>query len=336
MKHVYIIAEAGVNHNGDINIACDLVAAAAEAGVDAVKFQTFKAEKLTTKSMTQAEYQRRNMGTETMSQYEMLKRLELSEEDHFLLRDLCRECGLDFLSTAFDLDSLAFLSGLSMPYLKVPSGEIVNIPYLRRVASYNQQTIVSTGMATLGEIETALSVMEDSGLLRSKVTVLHCTSDYPAAIGDVNLRAMLSIGEAFNVAVGYSDHTTGIEVPIAAVALGAAIIEKHFTMNRNLPGPDHKASLEVPELKAMVQSIRNIESAMGDGIKRPSGGELKNRDIARKKIVAMRTIRRGEIFNEANLTVKRSDSGLSASMWDYVIGKPAPKDIREDEGILFF
>ena len=329
---VIIIAEAGVNHNGDIDMAKRLIDVAAEAGADYVKFQTFSAERLTTRDAAKAEYQKRNDG-EADSQYDMLKRLELSEAMHHELIEHCTSRKISFFSTGFDIESLDFLNGLGLPLFKIPSGEITNLPYLRHIGSLGKPLILSTGMATLDEIGAALDVLEQAGTSRDAITVLHCTTDYPAAMSDVNLRAMLAIKEKFGVKVGYSDHTQGIEVAIGATALGAQLIEKHFTLDRTLPGPDHKASLEPSELKAMVAAIRNIETALGDGNKRPTDSELKNVAIARKSLVAVRPIKEGEIFTAENLGVKRPGNGISPMQLDYMMGKRASRDYVIDEVI---
>ncbi len=325
-----IIAEAGVNHNGDINLAKKLIDAAAAAGADLVKFQTFKADLLVTQTVDQASYQAVNTGV-AETQYQMLKRLELSESQHLELVRHCEKRGIGFFSTAFDMDSLAFLASLGQKIFKIPSGEITNYPYLVCVGRLGGEVIMSTGMATLPEIEAAIDVLEDAGTPRSSVTVLHCTTAYPTPMQEVNLKAMTSIGSLFGVEVGYSDHTAGIEVSIAAVALGATIVEKHFTLDRNLPGPDHKASLEPEELRQLVFSIRNIESALGDGIKRPTASELINRLPARKVIVASRDIAIGEIFTELNLSTKRAGEGISPMRWKEVIGHKATKAFVADE-----
>ena len=327
---VLVIAEAGVNHNGDIELAKALVDAAADAGADFVKFQTFKADSLVTRGAPKAHYQVKNANSEE-SQYQMIKRLELSESMHQELIAHCDKNNVGFLSTGFDKSSIDYLRGLDVTTFKVPSGEITNLPYLRHIGSFNGRVLISTGMSCLGEIEQELDAVESSGTERDKITVLHCTTEYPTPMEDVNLRAMVNIGKAFGVSVGYSDHTPGIEVPIAAVALGATVIEKHFTLDRTLPGPDHRASLEPDELKVMVQGIRNIEKALGDGIKRPSPSELKNKPIARKSLVAARPIRAGEAFSEDNLMAKRPGTGISPMQWDEVIGRTAPRDFSEDE-----
>ena len=325
-----IIAEAGVNHNGDLQLAHQLIDVAAAAGADRVKFQTFSADRLVTNCAAKAPYQVRATGDHE-SQHTMLRRLELSRDMHVELIEHCKARGIEFFSTGFDAASVDVLVELGATSFKVPSGEITNLPYLRHVGRHGKPVILSTGMSTLGEIEAALTVLEQSGTRRDQITVLHCTTEYPTPMGEVNLRAMLAIREAFGVAVGYSDHTPGIEVAIAAVALGAAVIEKHFTLDRALPGPDHKASLEPAELSAMVKAIRNIELALGDGIKRPTESEAKNKPIARKSLVATQAIRAGEVFSEANLTVKRPGSGVSPMCWDRVLGRKAPRDFAADE-----
>ena len=330
-NHTIVIAEAGVNHNGSIDMAKQLIDAASEAGVDYVKFQTFKAGNLVTKSAAKAEYQKRNIDDNDNSQYAMLKKLELSSEWHFELIDYCTQRGVSFFSTAFDLDSADFLSSLHLGIWKIPSGEITNYPYLKKIASFCEPVILSTGMGNLEEIEAAIDVLIKFGMQREQITILHCNTEYPTPFEDVNLRAMLTIKEEFGVKVGYSDHTRGIEVPIAAVAWGAKVIEKHFTLDRNLPGPDHQASLEPDELKAMVDSIRNIEKALGDGEKKVTASEGKNIAIARKSIVAACPIRKGEIFSEKNLTVKRPGTGINPMRWEEIVGTIAIRDYNEDE-----
>lgn len=325
-----IIAEAGVNHNGDLELARRLIDAAAEAGADYVKFQTFRADRLVTRAAAKAEYQKQNSGA-AGSQYEMLKRLELTPEMHVALIGHCKERAIRFLSTGFDIESLDLLASFGIELLKIPSGEITNLPYLQHIGGMGKPIILSTGMADLAEIDAALAVLEQAGTPRQQITVLHCNTEYPTPTGDVNLRAMHTIQDAFDVQVGYSDHTAGIEIPIAAVALGATVIEKHFTLDRNLPGPDHKASLEPGELKAMVAAIRNIEQAMGDGIKRPSQSEAKNIAIARKSLVAACPIRSGERFTQANLAVKRPGTGLSPMRLNEVLGRAAARDYQPDE-----
>ena len=331
MRHTLIIAEAGVNHNGSLELAKRLIDAAADAGVDYVKFQTFKAENLVTKSAKQAEYQKKNIGDGDDSQYQMLKNLELSLVDHEVLIGYCKQKGVRFFSTAFDLESIDYLASLNLPLWKIPSGEIINYPYLRKIARQGQTVILSTGMCDMTDIKNALDILIKFGLIKDQITILHCNTEYPTPFEDVNLRAMLTIKEAFGIKVGYSDHTRGIEVPIAAVALGAEVIEKHFTLDRNLPGPDHKASLEPDELKAMVRAIRNIEQAMGDGEKKVTVSEGKNIAIARKSIVAAHPIKKGEILSEENLTVKRPGIVISPMQWDEIVGTIAIRDYNEDE-----
>lgn len=325
-----VIAEAGVNHNGDMGLARRLIDVAAEAGADLVKFQTFRADRLVTEYAQKADYQVRAMDA-VESQHAMLSRLQLTRDMHESLIEHCNSRAIGFFSTGFDLESVDLLMDLGLDRSKIPSGEITNLPLLRHVGRYGKPVILSSGMATLGEIEAALEALEAAGTSRQRITVLHCNTEYPTPMIDVNLRAMLAIRDAFGVEVGYSDHTLGIEVAIAAVALGATIIEKHFTLDRLLPGPDHQASLEPDELKAMVAAIRNIELSMGDGIKRPSSSEIKNKPIARKSLVAARAIRAGEVFSAANLTVKRPGTGLSPMLWDEVVGRKAPRDFARDE-----
>lgn len=327
---VLVIAEAGVNHNGDLDLAKQLIDAAAAAGADLVKFQTFSAERLATQSAPKAEYQTRTTG-KTQSQYEMLKELELSPSMHEALIAHCQTKNIGFFSTGFDIQSNDYLAALGAQLFKIPSGEITNLPYLRHVGGFGKPVILSSGMATLGEIEAALDVLETAGVKRANITVLHCNTEYPTPMWDVNLRAMLSIRQAFGVEIGYSDHTSGIEVPIAAVAMGATVIEKHLTLDRNLPGPDHKASLEPNQFAAMVRGIRNIEQAMGDGIKRPSASEAKNKLIARKSLVAAKPIRAGVRFTAENLAVKRPGTGISPMRWDEVLGRVAGRDFVIDE-----
>lgn len=333
MKHTLIIAEAGVNHNGSTDMAKKLIDVAAGAGVDYVKFQTFKAENLVTQSAVKAEYQHRNTGDGDNSQYTMLKKLELSPEQHFELIEYCRQRGVKFFSTAFDFDSIDFLASLHLGLWKIPSGEITNYPYLKKMAGYQEPVILSTGMSTMEEIETSVAVLIRFGVRKEQITVLHCNTEYPTPMNDVNLAAMQEIRQHLGVSVGYSDHTEGWEVSIAAVALGAEVIEKHFTLNRTLPGPDHKASLEPAELVAMVSAIRNIEQAIGSGHKTVSVSESKNRNIARKSIVAAKNIRKGEFLTENNLTVKRPGNGVSPMRWEEVIGQKAIRDFEEDEWI---
>lgn len=330
---VLIIAEAGVNHNGSLDIAKRLVDEAADAGVDIVKFQTFKAEKLVSKSAKQAEYQQRNMGKTDDSQYSMLKKLELSPLQHEELIDYCHEKGIRFFSTAFDMDSIEYLHSLNLGLWKIPSGEITNYPYLRKIAQYGEPVILSTGMCELSDIEAAIQVLLSYGLQKKQITVLHCNTEYPTPMRDVNLKAMLEIERKFGVAVGYSDHTEGIEVPIAAVALGATVIEKHFTLDKNMNGPDHKASLEPQDLRAMVKAIRNIEQALGSGHKVISASERKNIEVARKSIVAACPIRKGDLLTDENLTVMRPGNGISPMRWEEVIGTYATRDYQEEEPI---
>lgn len=325
-----IIAEAGVNHNGSLDLAKQLVASAAAAGADLVKFQSFITGKSISRQAPKAEYQKSTTGTDE-SQYEMVRKLELSRADHEELIEECRRHGIGFFSTAFDSNSFDMLVELGLNQVKIPSGELTNLPLLRYMTRLGMPVILSTGMAGLGDIEAALDVIEKAGTPRSLITLLHCTTEYPTPMEDVNLRAMISLKSAFGVEVGYSDHTPGIEIPIAAVALGARVIEKHFTLDRSLPGPDHQASLEPQELKAMVDAIRNIERALGDGIKRPSASELKNKPIARKSLVASRPIRAGEAFDADNLDTKRPGTGISPMRWDEVVGRIAPRDFAADE-----
>lgn len=327
---VLIIGEAGVNHNGDISLARQMVAVGAKAGIDMVKFQTFKTESLVTKVAKQARYQALNTNKEE-SQFDMLKRLEINQEAHVLLLKECQKEGVGFLSSAFDFESIEMLSTFDLPTWKIPSGEITNVPYLRKIGSLGKKVIISTGMANLGEIDQALSALENAGTKHGDITVLHCTTEYPTPWTEVNLLAMVSIREAFKVAVGYSDHTPGIEVPIAAVALGATVIEKHFTVNKNLPGPDHRASLDPMELQAMVSGIRNIELALGDGIKRPTESELRNKAVARKSLVARKAIQAGELFTEDNLTAKRPGSGIPPSSLDLLLGRRASRPYSIDD-----
>lgn len=332
-NHVLIIAEAGVNHNGSIDVAKQLIDKAAGAGADIIKFQTFKSEKLVSKSARQAEYQKRNIGSKADdSQLNMLKKLELSQEDHEELMQYCQQKGIKFFSTAFDMDSIDYLHFLHMGLWKIPSGEITNFPYIRKIAQYGEPVILSTGMCEMDDICAAMNVLIKFGVKREQITILHCNTEYPTPFEDVNLKAMIALKDEFKVEVGYSDHTKGIEVPIAAVALGATVIEKHFTLDRNMEGPDHKASLEPDELRAMVCAIRNIEKAIGgDGIKHVSESERKNIAIARKSIVAACDIKAGEVFTEQNLTVKRPGNGISPMRWEDVIGTKAKRDFLEEE-----
>ena len=330
INRTLIIAEAGVNHNGDMELAKQLIDVAAEAGADFVKFQTFKADRLATRTAKKADYQNESTDIKE-SQYEMLERLELTLDMHKDLIAHCAMRNIRFFSTGFDVESLDMLASLGLDSFKVPSGEITNLPYLRHVGLISKSVILSTGMANMGEIEAAIEVLEQAGVVRTNITVLHCTTEYPTPMREVNLRAMQSIQKAFGVAVGYSDHTVGIEVAIAAVAMGASVIEKHFTIDRNLAGPDHKASLEPNELKIMVTSIRNIEFALGDGVKRITPSEAKNKPIARKSLVAKCAISRGDVFTAENLAVKRPGGGVSPMRWDEVIGRIASSDYSADD-----
>lgn len=313
-KSVFVIAEAGVNHNGSLDVAFKLVDAAVEAGADAVKFQTFSAERLVSKDAMLAEYQRRNLD-EPITQYEMLKKLELSKDAHKALMTYCRNKGILFCSTAFDVEDVLYLHSLNMPFMKSPSGEITNLPYLRSLDACRKPVLLSTGMATLEEVAAAVAAFKNSQL-----TLLHCTTEYPCPYAAVNLNAMITLREKFGFPVGYSDHTLGIDVPIAAVAMGASVIEKHLTLDRDLEGPDHKASLVPSEFKAMVSSIRRIEDALGDGEKEPSTIERKNIVVARKSIVARTAIKKGDVFSEMNLTTRRPGNGMSPMEWDRLIG----------------
>lgn len=325
-----IIAEAGVNHNGDLDLARQLIDAAAEAGVDYVKFQTFKASKLASRHAEKAQYQSENMG-EGGSQLDMLRKLELSEAAHEEIIEYCQKKGVNFLSTAFDTDSIDLLKKFGVRLGKIPSGEVTNLPYLRKMAASFEEIILSTGMSNLEEVGNAIEVLVSSGMPKENISILHCNTQYPTPMEDVNLKAMNTIADRFQVKVGYSDHTLGIEVPIAAVAMGAEIIEKHFTLDRTLPGPDHKASLEPGDLKEMVRCIRNIEKALGTGVKAMSHSESANVAIARKSIVAARHIPAGELFSAENLEVKRPGTGISPMLWDEVIGQTAKRDFEEDE-----
>lgn len=324
---VYIIAEAGVNHNGSFELACKLADVAKEAGVDCIKFQTFKAENLVSRTASKAEYQKEMTGDS--SQQDMLKKLELSYEEFRALKAYCEKIGIDFLSTPFDFESIDFLSDLGMPFWKIPSGEVTNLPYLIALSKTKIPVVMSTGMCTMEEISETLCILRDNGV--ENIKLLHCNTEYPTPYEDVNLCAMKTMKETFNLEVGYSDHTKGIEVPVAAVALGATIIEKHFTLDRNMEGPDHKASLEPEELKTMVKSIRHIEQALGSPEKKPSLSEKKNMPVARKSIVAKRSIRAGEVLSEENVTVKRPGTGISPMQWFDVLGTRANRDYEEDE-----
>lgn len=328
MNKTLIIAEAGVNHNGSINLAKQLVDKAKEAGADIIKFQTFNPESLTSKYAEKAAYQKITTDAEE-SQQDMLRKLTLTNEDFYDLKKYCDDAGIKFLSTPFDLESISFLEKLGCDMWKIPSGEITNLPYLEKIASTHKPLIMSTGMATLDEVGDALQALKNNGA--GEVTLLHCTTQYPAPYDSVNLKAMLTLKEKFGCRVGYSDHTKGIEVPIAAVAMGAEVIEKHFTLDINMPGPDHKASLEPDELKAMVSSIRHIEQAMGDGVKKPSETEIPNKTVARKSIIAARDIKKGEVLTEENLTTKRPGNGISPMKWHEILGTRAVRNFKEDE-----
>jgi len=331
-KKVVIIAEAGVNHNGDVNIAKQLIDAAAEAKADYVKFQTFQSNKVISSFAEQASYQYKNTGIKE-SQLEMVQKLELSKQDHQLLLDHCKKTNIKFFSTSFDLPSTRFLRKLNLGLFKIPSGEITNLPYLSLIGGYNTEIILSTGMADLGEIEQAIRVLEKNGTERNKITLLHCTTEYPAPFEEVNLKAMNTLREAFGTEVGYSDHTEGIEVAIAATALGASVIEKHFTLDKSLPGPDHKASLDPVELKKMVYSIRLIEKSLGDGRKEPSQSEIRNKSVARKSLVAKKLIKKGDKFTRNNIAIKRPGYGISPMKIDDVLGRKAIREFTTDEMI---
>lgn len=325
---IYIIAEAGVNHNGDFDTALKLIEKAHAAGADCVKFQTFISEEGVSRCAEKAAYQKKTCG-QAESQLDMVKKLELPFETFLRLKEHCDRLGIAFLSTPFDLPSVRFLNTMDLPFWKLPSGEVTNLPYLLAIARTKKPVVMSTGMCELEEVRAALDVLRSNGT--PKITLLHCNTEYPTPYEDVNLRAMAAMGERFGVDVGYSDHTPGIEVPIAAAALGAAVIEKHFTLDRNMEGPDHKASLEPGELAAMVTAVRHIEKALGDGEKTVSPSEMKNRNIARKSLIARRDIARGEVFSEENLTVKRPGGGVSPMRWFEVLGTKAKRDFAEDE-----
>lgn len=328
MKKVLIIAEAGVNHNGDINLAKKLIEQAAKAGADVVKFQTFKANSCVSVSAKKAKYQLETTAKEE-SQLEMIQKLELSYESHFELMKHCKKHGITFLSTPFDLESVEFLRGLDLPYFKIPSGEITNLPYLKAVAKCKKKVLLSTGMANLGEIEAALTILRKNGT--RNITLLHCNTEYPTPFEDVNLNALKTLKEAFKLEVGYSDHTEGIVASLGAVALGAVVIEKHFTLDKTMEGPDHRASLEFEELRALCKGIRELEKALGSGIKKASKSEAKNKIIARKSLVAKCIIQKGEKFSEQNLTTKRPGSGISAMRYEEYLGKRALKTYKKDE-----
>lgn len=328
MQRTFIIAEAGVNHNGDIEIAKKMIDAARDAGADAVKFQTFKAEKIVSVNAPKAEYQIKN-AKNAESQYQMLKKLEIDKETHIELMRYCKDKEILFLSTPFDIDSVHMLVKLGLDIIKIPSGEITNLPYLREVAKQKKKVILSTGMSNMQEVKDAVQILRENGT--EDITLLHCNSQYPTPMKDVNLRAMIQMEEELELPVGYSDHTLGIEVPIAAVAMGATVIEKHFTLDKTMEGPDHKASLAPGELKEMVEAIRNIESALGDGVKTLSESEVKNVKLARKSIIADKKIEKGELFSMDNLTTKRPGKGISPMKWDDIIGRTAKRDYEVDD-----
>ena len=327
---VFIIAEAGVNHNGSLDLAKKLIDVASESGADAVKFQTFKAEKLVSKNAQKADYQKQTTN-KTESQFDMIKKLELDMDTHKELIAYCETKNIMFLSTPFDHDSIELLNDLGLEIFKIPSGEITNLPYLRHIGKLNKKVILSTGMANIGEIEDALDILICAGTKKENITVLHANTMYPTPMEDVNLKAMVTIGNTFDIAFGYSDHTLGIEVDIAAVAMGASCIEKHFTLDKTMEGPDHKASLEPNELNAMVKAIRNIELALGSSAKKPSKSESPNIQIARKSIVALKNIKQGETLSEENITVKRPGMGINPMRWDEIVGSIANKNYKEDE-----
>lgn len=331
VNRVFIIAEAGVNHNGSIELAKKLIDAAVEAKADAVKFQTFKATNLVSKNAQKADYQKKNMNDKDDSQFNMLKKLELDVDTHKELISYCTAKNIMFLSTPFDHDSIELLDDLGLQIFKIPSGEITNLPYLRHIGKLNKKVVLSTGMADIGEIEDALDVLITAGTKKENITVLHANTMYPTPMEDVNLKAMITIGNTFDVAFGYSDHTLGIEVDIAAVAMGASCIEKHFTLDKNMEGPDHKASLEPDELKAMVKAIRNIELALGSSVKKLSKSESPNIKVSRKSIVAKCDIKKGEIFTKKNLTIKRPGTGINPMRWDEILGTIALNDYSEDD-----
>jgi len=327
---VFIIAEAGVNHNGSIDLAKKLIDVASDSGADAVKFQTFKAENLATKNAKKANYQMETTNIKE-SQFDMLKKFELDVETHKQLISYCNKKSIMFLSSPFDQDSINLLNNLGLETFKIPSGEIINLPYLRHIGKLNKKIILSTGMANINEIKDALDILIQAGTKKNNITVLHANTEYPTPMEDVNLKAMVTIGNTFNVSYGYSDHTLGIEVDIAAVAIGATCIEKHFTLDCNMEGPDHKASLEPDGLKAMVKAIRNIELALGSNIKKPSKSEIPNMQIVRKSIVAKTLIKKGDILSENNLEIKRPGNGINPMRWDEVVGTKATKDYSEDD-----
>lgn len=331
---VFIIAEAGVNHNGDIDIAKKLVDVAVDAGADAVKFQTFKAESLVNRSAPKADYQIRNTGN-NKSQFEMLEALELKTEEFRGLYEYCNSRDIQFLSSPFDLESIDFLSDLNLSLFKIPSGEITNLPYLRKIGRLGSRVVLSTGMADLDEVRAAVDILTGEGMPLSNIDIMHCITEYPAPVQDVNLMAMATVKDAFpGIKVGYSDHTEGFEIALAAVAMGARLLEKHFTLDKNLEGPDHRISLDPLELKTMIKSIRNVEKALGDGEKRPTSSEIANRSVVRKSIVASRFIKKGDVFSESNITTKRPGTGISPMRWDEVVGVIAQHNFEEDEMVL--
>ena len=332
MKHTYIIAEAGVNHNGNLKTALKLCDAAKKSGVNAIKFQTWKTENIVTKTTNLASYQENNISTNNNSQFDMLKELELSYEDFITIKDYCEKIGIVFLSTPDDSESLVFLTKLGIDFIKVGSGEITNIPFLRDIGSTKMPVVLSTGMSNLGEVERAYNTLIEAGT--PKISLLHCTTNYPCPMDQVNLTAMVTLRDAFKCKVGYSDHTVGIEIPVAAVALGAEIIEKHFTLDKSMIGPDHTASLDPSELTEMVNSIRNIEKALSDGVKKANESEKQIEKVVKKKIVASKNISKGEIFSSSNITVKRSDTGLSAEFWDFVCGRESKSNYKIDQPII--
>lgn len=332
-KQVIIIAEAGVNHNGSIEIAKKLVDEAARAKVDYIKFQTFKSEGVVTKKAEKAEYQKATTGTAENTQLELIKKLEISYNGYREIIDYCKKKGVKFFSTSTDPDSVEFLASMNLGMWKIPSGEVTNYHFLKKIAGYNQLTMFSLGMSDMEMVRDAVNILLSNGLDKDKLILLHCNTEYPTPYKDVNLRAMQTIANEFGVCVGYSDHTLGIEIPVAAVAMGASVIEKHFTLDRNMEGPDHKASLEPDELCEMVKAIRNVEDALGDGVKRITESERKNIIIARKSIVAARNIKKGEVFTESNLTTKRPGDGVSPMRWNEVLGQTAKRDFEEEEKI---
>jgi len=334
MRKIFIIAEAGVNHNNDLNMAFKMIDEAQKAGADAVKFQSFKARDLVSIDAPKAAYQNETTDR-SESHYEMIKKLELSSDMHYRLKEYCELKKIIFLSTPFDLPSIDFLNNMGLKIFKIPSGEITNLPYLRKVGGLRKKIILSTGMSDLKEIKKAVGVLTDNGTKKKDITVLQCNTQYPTPYNDVNLKAMLTIGRRLGVNTGYSDHTPGIEVPIAAAALGATVIEKHFTLDEALPGPDHKASLSLEELKAMIQGIRNIETALGNSVKKLTASESRNKQVVRKSIVAAQDIKKGDVFTAENLAVKRPATGISPMQWDRLIGKKAGQDFKKDELIVY-